>query len=135
MAGKMICLLTAAVSLIVLLWLKAGRKEKNKQDAAKVLALTGILGCVICLTESADQRLTEDGRLLRNKTGARSDTQELQLDVDGILEEYNYTVEVEEQRMQGKELEQLFTAAAAEAEQAFLGENTSLDRIEKNVSL
>lgn len=135
MAGKIICLLVMAASLLGLLWLRAKGHGKNKQDAVKVLALTGLLGFVICVTENGGRRLTEDGRLLRNKAGESSDSQELQLNADGILEDYNYTVEVEAQRLQGEEMKQLFADAVMEAEQKFLGENVSLDCIEQNVSL
>lgn len=135
MTGKMVCLLTATAGLLVLLWLYARNQEKNKKDAAKVLVLAGSLGFVICMTESNSQRLLQDGRLQRNEAGGETESQELQLNVDGILKDYNYMLEVEAQRLQGKELEQLFAAAAEEAEKEFIGENLSLDCIDRTVLL
>lgn len=135
MAGRIICVLIAAVSVLALLWLKAKGKEKNKQDAAKVMALAGVLGFAIYMTENGGQRLTEDGRLLKNEAGEDSDSQKLQLNVDGILEDYDYTVEVEAQRVQGNALEQLFDYAAKEAEELFIAGNVSLDYITERVSL
>ncbi len=135
MAGKMICLLVMAFSLLVLLWLVLEEKEKYKKDAAKVLALTGLLGFAICISESANQRLAKDGRLQRNEAGEESDSQELQLYVDGQLEDPNYSIAVEARKLQGEELEQLFTAAHEEAESLFLGENESMDCIDQPVTL
>ena len=135
MTGKIICLLVIIISVLALLYLYIKDKGKNKKDAAKVLAMSGFLGFVICITENTNQILTTDGRLLRNEAGEDADSKELTLNVDGILKDYQYTVEVEAQRLQGDELELLFTKAAKEAEQAFLGENMSLDCIDRNVSL
>ncbi len=135
MAEKLVCLAVMAVSLLVLLWLYAKGKEKNKKDAAKVMAVAGLLGLAICVTGSESQKLTEDGKLKRNAAGGDTDTQELLLYADGIAEAFDYTVEVEAQRLMGDELEQLFDNAGKEAEQAFLNSNLSLDRIEYPVSL
>lgn len=67
-----------------------------------MLALTGFLGLVICRTESGSQRLVQDGRILRNEAGGETESQKLQLYADGILENYNYILEVEAQRFPGK---------------------------------
>lgn len=135
MTGKMICLLITTAGLLVLLWLYAKNQEKNKKDAVKVLILTGFLGFVICMTESQSQSLMQDGRLMRNEAGGETESQKLQLNVDGILEDYDYMLEVEAQRLQGEELDQLFAAAAEEAEKEFIGENLSLDCIDRTVLL
>lgn len=135
MAGTMICLLVVAVSLLGLLWLSAKNREKNKKDAAKVLALTGFLGLVISITENTGQQMIQEGKLPKNEAGEKTQTQELQLSADGILEDYAYIVEVEAQRLQGAKMNQLFTNAAKEAEQIFIGESKSLDRIERDVIL
>lgn len=135
MAGKIICILITTVSLLVLLWLYAAGKQKNKKDAAKVMVLAGFLGFVICITEGNDQQMMRDGKLQRDQAGGETKNQELQLDVEGIVQDYRYQVEVEARMMQGEELNQLFQAAAKEAEQRFLGENASLDRINRNVFL
>lgn len=135
MAGTMICLLVVAGSLLGLLWLSAKNREKNKKDAAKVLALTGFLGLVISITENTGQQMIQEGKLPKNEAGEKTQTQELQLSADGILEDYAYIVEVEAQRLQGAKMNQLFTDAAKEAEQIFIGESKSLDRIERDVIL
>ena len=134
MVGEMLCIIIITGSLLVLLWLYANKKEKNKKDAAKVLVLAGCLGLVICITEGNKSTLRE-GKLQRNEAGGSTKSQELQLDADGIVEDYHYMIEVEAQRVQGDALEQLFDAAAQEAEQAFLGENESLDCINRDVVL
>lgn len=135
MTGKMICIVFTTVSLLILLWFYAKNQEKNKKDAGKVLVLTGCLGFVICMSESRNQRLTQDGRLLRNEAGGETESQQLQLDADGVLKDYAYILELEAQRLEGEELEQLFDAAAAEAEKEFVGENLSLDCIDHTVLL
>lgn len=135
MSGKIICIVIMASSLVFWVWLKRTQKEKNKQDAVKVLLLAGLFGFLICMSEDAGQRLTKEGKLLKNKAGEGTKTQELQLDVDGMLEDYGYMLEVGEQRLNGAQLEELFGNAAAEAEKAFLAKNPSLDCIEQNVSL
>lgn len=129
------CLLMMTASLLVLLWLYAKNKEKNKKDAAKVLVLTGFLGLVICMAEDGRKDLAVDGRLMKDEAGGEFKQEELRLDIDGIADGYRYVVEVEPQRLQGERLEQLFSQAADQAEKEFLGENISLDRIEHPVSM
>lgn len=139
MVGKIICLFVVTAGILILLLLYAKNKEKdqgkNKKDAVKVMILSGMLGFIICISEDARARLTSDGKLLRNQAGEGADTQELQLDAEGILKDYGYTLEVQEQRLYGKELEQLFQSAEKEAEVNFLGENSSLNHICHDVSL
>ena len=135
MTGKIICLIIITISILTLLFLYAKNMKKNLKDAAKVLAMSGLLGFVICMTEESEQSLTKDGRLLRNKAGEDAETQELRLNVDDMLKDYSYMVDVEAQRLQGDELELLFSEAEKEAEKEFLADNSSLDCIEKNVSL
>lgn len=135
MAGKMICLFITAASLLVLLWLYAAKKPKNWKDAAKVMAVAGCLGLIICITEDHSQQIMTDGKLLRNQAGEDTESQELQLNVEGVVQDYPYQVEVKARKLQGEELDQLFINAAKEAEQKFLGENGSLDCINHNVSL
>ncbi len=135
MTGQIVCLAVTMVSLLSLLWFYAKNQQKNKKDAAKVVALTGFLGLIICISESKDQRLIQDGKLLRNEAGDGSESQKLQLNADGILKNYDYMLEVEAQRLQGEALDQLFANAAKEAEEQFIGENLSLDCIDHAVLL
>lgn len=135
MAGKILCLLLMTISALVLLWLYAENKEKNKKDAVKVLVITGVLGLVICITENENQSLVKHGKLQKNQPGEEAQNHELTLNAEGVLEDYTYTVEVEAQKLRGKELDQLFESAIKEAEKAFLGENISLEQIERDVSL
>ncbi|MCI9122747.1 MAG: hypothetical protein HFH35_01530 [Eubacterium sp.] len=139
MAGKLVSIAVMTASLLVLLWLYAKSAEKsqykNKKDAAKVLALTGLLGFAVCMTDSAKQRLTLDGRLLRNEPGEEADSQQFRLYADGVLDDYAYTVDVEPQRYQGEKLDQLFADAVKEAERAFIGNNRSLDHIDQDISI
>lgn len=132
--GEMLCIVITTSSLLVLLWLYAKNREKNKKDAAKVMVLSGCLGFVICMTQSSLQ-MVQDGKLQRNEVGGSTKSQELQLDAEGVLEDYSYLVEVQAQRMQGEALEQLFDDAVKEAENVFLGENLSLDCINRDVVL
>lgn len=135
MTGKIICLIIITISILMLLFLYVKNMKKNMKDAAKVLAMSGLLGFVICVTENTEHTLTKDGRLMRNKAGEDTESQKLNLNVDGILEDYSYMLDVEPQRLQGDELELLFSEAAKEAEENFLAGNSSLDCIDKNVSM
>ena len=49
MTGQIVCLAVTMVSLLSLLWFYAKNQQKNKKDAAKVVALTGFLGLIICI--------------------------------------------------------------------------------------
>lgn len=135
MTGKIVCVAVTTVSLLFLFWFYLNKKEKNKKDSAKVIALAGCLGFLICMTESGSQRLTQDGRLMRRVAGEDTESQELQLNADGILNDYKYVLEVESQRLQGEELDQLFADAAEEAERQFIGDNLSLDCVDHAVLL
>lgn len=135
MTGKIVCVAVITVSLLFLLWFCLKKQEKNKKDAVKVIALAGCLGLIICMTESKKQRLTQDGRLQRKEAGEGTESQQLQLNADGILKDYKYVLEMEPKRLQGKELEQLFADAAEEAERQFIGDNLSLDCVDHAVLL
>jgi len=110
-------------------------RQKCGGDAMKVMFAAGLLGMFLCITEQNDSRLTGDGKLRRGEAGGHSVSEELELNVDGILEDYDYTVELEPQQLSGEALEELFVAAGREAEEKFLRENTSPDHIDRNVSL
>ncbi len=118
-----------------LLWFVRKKKEKHKKDALKVLLLTGCLGFLICISEERNMRLTADGKLLRTQEGEDTQIQDLQLDIDGILENYHYIVELDAQRLKGKKKKQLFQDAAKEAEVQFLAGNASIDCINQQVLL
>lgn len=135
MTGIIVCVAVTTVSLLFLLWFCLKKQEKNKKDAVKVIALAGCLGFIICMTESKKQRLMQDGRLQRAEAGEETESRQLQLNADGILKDYKYVLELESQRLQGEELEQLFADAAEEAERQFIGDNLSLDCVDHAVVL
>ena len=84
--GKAVCLVIVTASLLILLWLYAGNRGKNKKDAVKVLVLAGMLGLIICMTEQNEQALGKDGRLEKREAGKSAQSHELLLDAEGILE-------------------------------------------------
>lgn len=135
MKGEYVCLCVMAISLIVSIWIHYSKQEKAKKDATKIVFMSAFLGFVLCITEAKGQRLTEDGRLIRNENGEGDDVQQVQLTVPGVLEDYDYTVEVKEKRLYGEDMGTLFDQAVEEAETIFLGNNKSLDEIRYNVSL
>lgn len=135
MTGKLLCLLLIGACLAGLLILFLTKQEKHKKDAVKALLLAACLGLLACVSEEQDLRLDSGDRLKRNPPGGQPESEELRLNAEGVLEDYDYTVEIEARRLTGKDKDALLEAAAREAETAFLADNQSPDDIRSDVAL
>lgn len=67
--------------------------------------------------------------LPRNENGEGGYEEEYTLDVEGLLENYTYSVEVPEQRLTEKEQQELLSKTLAEIETEFPGDNESVNHI------
>lgn len=97
-----------------------------------ILALSGMLGVLVCLN---DTDWSQSDRIARPDPGEEAVRKEYVLSVEDLSISEPYQVTVENRHLTKQELENLFSEAAAQIEHAFLGENTSLDHITKNVEL
>lgn len=97
-----------------------------------ILTISGMLGVFVCLNNTD---WSQADRIARPDPGKDALRKEYVLSVEDLSISEPYQVTVENRHLTKQELENLFSEAAAQIEHAFLGENTSLDHITKNVEL
>lgn len=79
--------------------------------------------------------LTKDYCLERRDVGEGSYEEELLLTVEGVLEDYDYKVDVPERKLTEAEKQQYLEAAEMEIEQQFPGENENVNCIRERVEI
>lgn len=99
----------------------------------KVLVITAILSLAVFVVEE----IKEDPASLvtRNSYGQGEKTEEYTLTVEGEVENQTVQIEVEEQKYNEAEIQELFVKVMEELDEVVLGENTSFDRIETDLNL
>lgn len=102
-------------------------KFKNgKKWAVGILAVLALAAVV-----SQTQKVIRNGEITRNKAGAGDRQEEIVAKTDG--KEYRVTVDVSEQKLTQKEVEELFKKTKKEIDETFPGENSSVEHITKPV--
>jgi tight adherence protein C len=110
------------------------RKYGIRQIQLVLYVLAATLALMICVGISLFLQKGNLTSLQRHEAGGGSYSQELSVEEKGG-EKQNVTVAVEEQKLNPEEIYQLFEESGEELETLFLGENTSADRIEHDLSL
>ncbi len=98
--------------------------------AISVLLIVGILGAGICFTNNKIQTLNQ---LERNGPGGGSTNYPVQVTYDGKTE--NIDLEIEERQYTEEEINEIFDWVSEEIKQEILGENESLDKVNKPLYL
>lgn len=121
------------VVLIVMWWGGRGRLPTVPGKMMTVMAIAAVTGGLAGICGAEEQKLTDEGMLKRNLYGEGGYKKNMELFVDGLLNQYSYTLEVPEQKMTKKEEEEYLAAARKEIEEEFPGENASTDCIREKV--
>lgn len=77
--------------------------------------------------EATNQKLDEQNRIARGQPGDGSTAVDLTLDAAGILEDYNYTLKVEEMPMTEEDVKACFAAAKQEIDESFYTDGDTAD--------
>lgn len=119
-----------AIGAYILWRRKAGR---SLQKAVIVFCAAALLGLLAGVMESKNPVMSEEHRLERKENGEGDYTAVLELEVPGLLENYDYEVTILEQRLTKQEEEDYLKAAIAEIDRTFIGVNESLNEIRERV--
>lgn len=125
-----------ALALLIVYWIKKRKQlPVPKRKMLRILLATAFLGLVLGICEWQNPILLEGNALARKENGAGDYEQELKLTVDGLLENYSYTLEVPEQALTKEEADVLLSGAAEEIQKEFPGENASVNAIRERVNI
>lgn len=126
--------LLTLLSLGSYLYLKKRRRDWKYRNYLLIGAATGVLCLLTAALDIAEDPGQESLRSLeRNPAGQGAKEVQLQLEAEGLGQEYSYGVTVEEQKVTAQEAEQLLAGAKEELEREILGENPSPDEISQNL--
>ncbi len=103
----------------------------------KAVAVGGllILGMALLAVDYIDASRAADGVIARNGQGKGNKKEEWEVKLQGENERNVVEINIAEQQYSKKESRELFDRVIRQMEQLILGENESLDRIEKNMKL
>lgn len=119
--------------IAVALYLRRTNREKTSpQKAAMVAAIGCFLGFLLAV---ADAGVGGENYVERNAAGEGNQEKEYILNAGKFLKDYSWNVIAEEQKLTEEEKEEVFKEAQTELEQRILGENESLEKINRDLSL
>ncbi len=102
--------------------------RKTVYEAAFVLAAGFLLAAVLW---QMDEGKRGQCRIARNPPGLGLEEKDYLVDAEGLLEQYPIKVPVEEKLFTKKQRQECFRQAKLELDQAILGENESLDKVQE----
>lgn len=101
-----------------------------KKKVRYIVILSVILGSALLIKERLNQEVSY---IQRKAQGQGSKVEELEVEVEGLEEEFR--LEVAEQEYGSEEMEELFATVMEQLDETILGENESFDRVEENLNL
>lgn len=101
--------------------------DLTKKRIIEILAITTLLGFGILIYDFVNTNINFDGVIKRNRAGAGSTTEELQLEFSDRKQELD--IEVSEKKLSKKEIEKNFDKAIREIEDTYLGANKSANTV------
>ena len=107
----------------------------RKKQIIEVLVICVLFLAMAWYVESTDRKLDEQNRILRGEPGDGTDHVELELDIEGIVDQYPYSLEVDEQRLTWKEATVQFDKAKEEIEASFYSEGEDSNHVTQNVCM
>ena len=101
-----------------------------KRKVRYIVILSVILGSALLIKERLNQEISY---IQRETQGQGSKVEELEVEVEGLEEDFR--LEVAEQEYGSEEMEELFATVMEQLDETILGENESFDRVEENLNL
>lgn len=127
-----LCMVVLVLAGTVWLW-KRKSLSADKQKILGIIVLTALLGGAAGIAEEQNPVLLEGNRLERKENGAGDYEEQLQLYIENIGEQLDYSVNIPEQGLTPEEEQKLLAAAKEELTQEFPGENSSVNSIRGGV--
>lgn len=108
-------------------------KLKNSRKKAAMVVLISVFLAILLAV--ADGKNEDTGYMERQEPGEGSQEKEYVLEAEGIFKEDSWIVTAEEQKFTEEEKSQVFKKAQKELEQQIIGENKSLEEVNKDLYL
>ena len=100
-----------------------------------VFGASVIFSIILAYANKINSQINRNGEVHRNAPGEGAYEANLLLEIEGLEAAKEITILVPEQRLTKEEEQQILEQAIAEAMELFLGENESLDQIQKQVGI
>ena len=125
-----------AIVLTILYWrfVDAVPPGWEKGKFVKLLLLLEAVSLGLGAYEEYGPR-TDASAIVRNEAGAGSSSESRILTVEGLPEDYEFSVDVPERVLTGEEIDEAFSKAEAEIDASFIGDNASAEEIEGAVNM
>lgn len=133
-------MIVCIVCYIILIWLSLRKrrlfrqcdKKTEKQIRRILFCVNTIAFCLFLIDGNAGQSNRE---IKRNNYGEGSKKETYEVTVGDELKKEEVTIDVEEQKYTVKETQEIFRKVTEEIEKVILGENKSLDHVERDLNL
>ena len=112
--------------------MRKGAKKELKQVFITLL-LFGFLGIAVALSQGKNHVINENQEIKKKAPGGGSRQEIVEVEISDEVKSDNYKLEIEEKKLNEKELQQVLKKAEKEAEASFLGDNSSLDEVTMQV--
>lgn len=132
-AGYLLLSLLSACSYVYI------RRKKIPWKYVRYLPMISLLSMLCLIVGIWEQTHGEQGsdiyQLQRNEAGQGERTEQLYLYAENLLEAYSYDIEVQERLLKETEAKEVLEKAQLELEQVIMGENSSLDEIDTDITI
>lgn len=107
----------------------------TKKQIAEILVVFVLLIAGAFYMEYSDHEIGDGGSIPRNMYGDGSREIDLVVDADGVLEDYGYTLTVEEQVLSEEEAKDLLVQAKREIDESFCAQGQTVDHVSGKVNM
>lgn len=107
----------------------------TKKQIVEILIVFALLAAGAFYMEHGDKEIGTGGIVQRNAYGDGSREIDLLVNADGILEDYSYTLTVEERNLPEEEAKEYFERAKREIDASFCCEGQNVDHVSRQVNI
>lgn len=107
----------------------------NKRQVVMAAAIAVLLPVLAWFAQSGEQTLDEKNRIARARPGEGSTFVELKLDAEGVLEDYDYELEVADMSLTESEADAAFATAKEEIDNTFYATGNTADCVTDGVNM
>ncbi|MCI5857835.1 MAG: secretion system protein F [Agathobacter sp.] len=107
----------------------------TKKQIVEILIVFALLAAGAFYMEHGDKEIGTGGIVQRNAYGDGSREIDLLVNADGILEDYSYTLTVEERNLPEEEAKEYFERAKREIDASFCCEGQNIDHVSRQVNI
>lgn len=107
----------------------------TKKQMVEILLVFALLAAGAFYMENSDKEIESGGSVQRNAYGDGSREIDLLVNAAGVLEDYSYTLTVEERNIPEEEAKEYFKTAKSEIDDSFCCEGQTLDHVSGQVNI